>query len=124
MHGSGTYHLTAGHKYEGEFFEGKKKGMGKFIWKNKDTFEGSHNNHDSHGSGKYTFSNNGEYFEGEYRYGKQNGRGMYHYANGDLFIGDYINGNLHGIGLMIYKNGGEDLREYRNGNFMRSIPDY
>ena len=48
MHGSGTYYLKNGHKYEGEFFKGKKNGMGRFTWKNGDTFEGSHANHDSH----------------------------------------------------------------------------
>ena len=64
--------------------------MGRFTWANGDTFEGSHKDHDSHGSGKYTFKNNGEIFEGEYRNGMQNGRGKCYYENGDIFIGNYV----------------------------------
>ena len=42
MNGGGILTLNSGDKYEGEFKEGNKRGIGKFTWKNGDTFEGNH----------------------------------------------------------------------------------
>ena len=41
MHGKGTYFYSIGKiQYEGEYFNGKKKGHGKYVWKDGEYYIG------------------------------------------------------------------------------------
>ena len=64
----GTFTVTSGNKYVGEWKDGKRNGQGTF-----------------------TFAN-GDKYVGEYKNGKQNGQGTYTFANGTKSVGVWKDG--------------------------------
>ena len=62
---------------QGEFWDGKKHGFGKYTWANGDVYEGEwKDGTQGHGFGKYTLAH-GDVYEGEWKDLKQHGRGKY-----------------------------------------------
>ena len=53
----GTYILDNGHKYVGEFKDGKYHGQGTYTFTYGDKYVGKHKNNYRHGQGTYTFAN-------------------------------------------------------------------
>ncbi|MCL2722582.1 MAG: hypothetical protein FWD47_14730 [Treponema sp.] len=81
-----------------------------------DTFEGKH-----HGKGKFT-GTNGKSFEGEWKYGKQHGKGIYKDAN-EEYDGDWVDGKSHGKGKRsdndgVYEGDFENGSKHGNGKFI------
>lgn len=68
MSGYGTYNYKNGDVYQGQFFEGRPKGLGRVDYKNGDVYIGGFENDMPHGKGKMNYAHGGviagEYFRG------------------------------------------------------------
>ena len=129
--GNGRETFKDGSFYEGYYLKGKKK-FGKFVFKNKDKYEGYFENDLFHGRGIYEWSNKKKY-EGEWREGKMNGKGKLIYANGSYYEGDFVNGLKEGKGKYFWKHDNyyngewkDDMQNgfgtyYKNGQKIRGI---
>jgi uncharacterized caspase-like protein len=103
LHGKGEY-VSKAFRYEGEFNEGLKQGLGVYIWDNGDRYDGRFSNDRPDGVGKYHFAN-GDSYEGEVKAGVIVGRGTYTSKNGDVFEGSFANGKPHGVGIYRFASG-------------------
>eukprot|EP00300_Choanocystis_sp_HF-7_P003478 c12660_g1_i2.p1 GENE.c12660_g1_i2~~c12660_g1_i2.p1 ORF type:complete len:271 (+),score=5.84 c12660_g1_i2:39-851(+) len=65
-----------GDRYEGQFHQGKRNGVGAFYRGNGEKFEGVFFNNLRHEHGCYTFRNGDEY-RGEYKLGHEQGKALY-----------------------------------------------
>ena len=133
-------------KYEGNFKNNKKHGIGTYTWTNGDKYNGLFKN-DYKTSGTYTSKDgttfSGKFLNGEYLKGRQlyvgkwagnkylgdfknwerHGKGTYFWKNGDKYIGQFKNGKMHGTGTLTYKNGKIDKGTWENGKFMYGEAD-
>jgi len=82
-----------GNKYDGEWKEGRKSGLGIFTWANGAKYSGDFKDGKQNGSGAF-FWPNGARYEGEWKDNKQNGQGTYYYTNGAFKTGRWVDGNL------------------------------
>ena len=83
----GTKESKKGHKYVGEFLNGKFHGQGIFTHEGR-KYVGQYKNHKRHGQGTYTYSN-GDKYVGEWKEHKYYGKGTYIYSNGDQYVGEW-----------------------------------
>lgn len=127
--------------YEGEQFDGKMHGQGKFTDRTGDVFEGRFEN-DDFIEGRYYLNNNkerivhegsfsnfklqglGEIFvngklseEGEFKNGKLNGKGKSYWNNGVIAEeGEFKDGKLYGNGATYHTDGGNfEKGEFKDG---------
>jgi len=90
----GTASSASGHKYLGEFKDGKFHGQGTYTWPDGATYVGEWRDGDRNGWGTST-SAKGERFVGEYRDGKRDGQGVEYRSDGSVFrSGQWIAGKL------------------------------
>jgi hypothetical protein len=97
-----TYTFTNGHKYVGEFRDGKFNGQGTFTWPD------------------------GEKYFGEYRDGKRTGQGAYTWPDGTKYVGEFIDGKRTGQGIQAFVDGKSSQEGiWENDKFVRAqrIPD-
>ena len=81
----------------GQWENNKKKGVGKYIYANKDVYEGEWLNDKAHGYGKYTHFDCATYV-GYWKEDMQSGKGREAWPDGAKFEGNYINGKKEGEG--------------------------
>jgi hypothetical protein len=77
MHGRGEYYWGDGHKYVGEYQNGKQ-----------------------HGQGVYTWPTGGQY-SGSWKDDRMNGEGIYTRRDGVVYVGKWKNDLQYGMGLKI-----------------------
>jgi len=79
--------------YIGEFHEGKKQGRGVKTWPWGDRYDGDFMNDAKHGMGRYTWGARsafaGDRYEGGFANDKRNGYGVYVWASGDAYAGPW-----------------------------------
>jgi len=79
--------------YVGEFREGKKQGRGVKTWPWGDRYDGDFMNDAKHGMGRYTWGARsafaGDRYEGGFANDKRNGYGAYVWASGDAYAGPW-----------------------------------
>ena len=121
LEGRGVFIWDNGMKYIGNFKEGCMCGEGLLFDKdNKLIFEGNFYNNKKYGKGKFYIKGN-EYYEGEFFDDKMEGKGSYHYENGDVWEGNFKNNLKNGVGIMTYHNNNDVyLYEFENDNYMGS----
>ena len=112
--GMGVYIYPNGCKYEGYFKNDKKEGHGIFYYKNGDRYEGNFEDGNYEGNGIFYFSN-GDRYEGQFKKNKYSGRGKYYYHNGDSFDGFWTDDKKNGEGIYYYGNGDRTVGNYYNG---------
>ena len=80
-------------QYEGEYFNGKREGLGKYFYQES----------------KY-------YFIGEFANGYLNGKAIIYNSSDDkiLYEGDFINGKFEGRGKLFYDNGNYYIGQFKN----------
>ena len=90
-------------KYEGEFKDNMKNGIGKCYYANGMRFEGFwSNNIPEKGE---LFMKNGNHYEGEWRDDRFSGVGTIRYSNGDIYEGEWKENLPHRYGKMLYRSG-------------------
>jgi len=88
-------------KYEGELnVKGQNHGYGVMKYQGRGRYEGDFSNGLRDGLGKYTFSNGWEYI-GEFRDDKKHGRGRFVTANDSYYVGEFVKGRREGKGTLI-----------------------
>mmetsp|Transcript_21327 Transcript_21327/g.24786 ORF Transcript_21327/g.24786 Transcript_21327/m.24786 type:complete len:238 (+) Transcript_21327:40-753(+) len=94
--------------YEGDFFDGRRKGKGKYFYKNGDVYDGDWVDNMKHGFGKLTYKDKGEYY-GFFENGRRHGEGQMNYPNGDTYSGWWKYGKKEGKGAYVYAATGMKL---------------
>ncbi|NOR72294.1 MAG: hypothetical protein GQ467_00260, partial [Mariprofundaceae bacterium] len=79
QNGQGVFIAEGGHRYEGNFVDGKRTGKGKCLWANGDRYEGEFTDGEMTGRGSL-FWKNGDRYEGEFVGGRRVGRGNFFWA--------------------------------------------
>ena len=103
LHGKGEY-VSKAFKYDGEFRDGMKHGIGRHEWENGDRYEGEFADDRPNGKGKYQFGN-GDAYEGEVKAGVIAGRGIYRTKGGDQIEGTFVEGRANGTGIYRFASG-------------------
>jgi len=92
-------------KYEGEWKDGKKEGVGRMWWHNGDRYLGDWKGDTKDGYG-YMIWANGDNYEGTWKQDLRHGEdAKYTYANGGTFVGTYVNDERHGEGSYYWPDG-------------------
>ena len=77
--GNGIYrYYELGHKYDGEWKDNEKQGIGKMTYKGSGVYHGYWENGRRHGEGVFTYEN-GDTYSGWWKYGSKEGYGTYEY---------------------------------------------
>ena len=92
--------LPLGDKYEGELYNNKPQGYGKYYSATGVIREGFFINGQLNGKGKMNL-NNGIYLEGNFINDKLNGEGKSININGEIYEGEFLDGKRHGKGHLI-----------------------
>jgi hypothetical protein len=100
--------------YEGEFNKDEITGRGTYTWANKDQFSGDFVNGKMHGKGEYLWPEGGRYV-GEYKNNIKEGKGIFYWTNGRVYEGEFERGKPHGKGI-IKQFGKEYIVTFENGN--------
>jgi hypothetical protein len=114
-HGMGIFTFGDGSSYEGEFVEGEIIGAGLRRWPNGSTYSGDFFMGEMEGEGIY-ISNTGEKYEGTMKNNQRHGEGELTQTNGDVYQGEFHTNRRHGKGTEYLASG-----EVYNGEFVRGV---
>ena len=96
------------------------------LSENGDRYEGEWKNNKKHGIGVYKFSNC-DVYEGEFKAGYKHGKGVYRFASGEKYEGEFANNLISGTGKYDYKDGGKYSGEFKanakHGHGVYTYPD-
>ena len=113
-HGQGTYVYSKGKnkgdKYEGEFVNGAREGVGTYIKINGDKYTGQWKQDKLDGYGIFEWFD-GVKYEGQYKNGLQDGSGTYTFLNGNTYEGEWIK-DVMDYGTMTYVKQGVTYKGY------------
>jgi len=102
-------------KYEGEWKDGKKDGVGRMWWHNGDRYLGDWKNDAKEGYG-FMIWENGDHYEGSWRQDLRHGLdAKYMYANGGTFSGSYVNDERQGEGSFVWPDGDSFKGTWQSG---------
>jgi hypothetical protein len=97
--------------YEGEFIGFEPEGKGSYFWRESNEYHGEFKDGKKHGLGKYIqkeYLNMGKdpiTIEGNFENGEPSGKCLAVYANGTVYDGEFVNGERQGFGICKYKDG-------------------
>ena len=101
-------------RYIGSIIDGKREGIGIFIYVNGKRYEGEWKNDKIDGRG-IMFYKNGDKYDGYFVNNKKEGKGTYYYNNGNTYIGDWKNDKKGGKGIFYGKEGQRKMGDYFEG---------
>ena len=115
MHGKGTYYYSQDKtvfvksgvepsRYEGEFKENARYGMGKYYLPNGSTYEGEWRDNMMSGRGTFVWPD-GSTYVGLWKDGKRNGQGLLRASDGFTYDGMWVRNAMEGRGIATYPNG-------------------
>lgn len=91
-------------RYEGQYVEGKKQGVGKITFPNGDRYHGMWEADKFHGEGTYYYSN-GDIYSGNWEKGVKQGQGVFlSKRDGSQLVGDWSKGSFVS-GKWVWKDG-------------------
>jgi len=103
--GVGRIWWSNGDRYVGDWKRDSKDGFGFMLWENGDRYEGHWKNDLRDGpNAKYSYANGG-LFRGEYRSDERDGSGVFIWPDGDLFRGNWKSGGRNGKGVLVTMDG-------------------
>ena len=116
--GRGIYrYFEKGNKYEGEWKNNARHGIGKMLYAGIGEYHGYWENGKRHGEGVFTYEKTGDVYSGWWRFGQKNGHGTYVFkATGMKLVGTW-DGSQMSKGQWIYPNG-----LYWQGSFENNMP--
>ena len=101
-------------RYIGSIIDGKREGIGIFIYVNGKRYEGEWKNDKIDGRG-IMFYKNGDKYDGYFVNNKKEGKGSYYYNNGNTYVGDWKNDKKGGKGIFYGKEGQRKMGDYFEG---------
>ena len=123
--GVGTYVWADGQRYVGEWANDVQQGRG--VWSSRagDRYEGAYVAGRREGVGSMTYAS-GMRYDGTWKADQESGRGKLQFVNGDRYEGDFVAGERTGNGTYVQKSGstytGQWLRGLREGNGVEEWP--
>lgn len=115
-HGIGYYNFADGNKYIGYWSNDTRHGQGTQFHADGSIFTGSYENGKRQGFGVYTYKSGNQYF-GNWANGKRDTQGFYRFANGDLYSGNWSADTRNGQGMALYD---KNATSY-NGNWCNGV---
>ncbi|MCL2186500.1 MAG: tetratricopeptide repeat protein [Treponema sp.] len=103
--GNGKYVWSTGMIYEGDWVNGKFHGKGKFSDQHGNIYEGDFVDHMKHGKGK-DISFLGHIYEGDFAFNDNNGKGKFISPDYYIYEGDFVSDDKYGKGKQIFNKGG------------------
>ena len=91
-----VYYKIGSIKYEGDVFNDKFEGKGKYIYEDGNYYIGEWLNGKKHGKGIEYYKNGSIKYEGIFVNDESEGKGKYICQNGDYYIDEWLNGKKHG----------------------------
>jgi radial spoke head protein 1 len=88
-------------QYEGDFRKGLRDGYGVYQFRNGARYDGDWKRGVKHGKGKFTYPDGSTYW-GDWKRDMKHGFGKYLYDNGDVYEGTWVNDVKHGVGSYKY----------------------
>jgi len=101
-------------RYEGEFKDNKKEGVGRIWWSNGDRYLGDWKHDTKDGFGVMMWEN-GDRYDGNWKNDLRDGQAKYTYANGGVFLGGYLNDERHGDGAFVWPDGDRFEGTWKSG---------
>ena len=111
-------------RYEGDFKDGLREGVGTYSYFKEEgpqnKYEGEWIQNKKHGIGKMVYGGIGEYF-GRFENGKRHGEGVFKYKkNGNVYSGSWKYGVKHGHGEFIFEKTKMKIAgEWENGKILK-----
>ena len=112
--GHGTFVLSDGRKYVGEFQEGVRTGRGMMTYPDGAKYVGDWQNDEPNGKGTLILVDKFEY-TGEFANGVRHGEGTFETADGKKYVGQWQNDVPHGQGRIIDPGREEFVGQFENG---------
>ena len=82
-------------RYTGNYKDGMRHGVGRFVYPNGDIYEGEFFENKMHGEGSYTYKKSGDIYSGSWVNDKKNGRGVYEFgADKSILQGEWVDGQI------------------------------
>ncbi len=113
--GIGTYVWANGDNYSGGWKNNLLEGKGTYKWKDGMVYEGNFKNNLKHGYGILTWAN-GDRYEGNFKDDKFSGKGTYTFAKGHKYVGNYANNKKNGKGTFTWADGDKFVGNYKDDN--------
>ncbi len=140
--GWGVLQLDTGHKYVGEFRQGRRHGHavmtgpdgkritgrwqagaireGVIAFPNGDTYTGQWRYRERNGFGVLSRQDGRKYI-GEFEGGLRHGRGILLFPDGRRYIGSFVKGKRTGQGILIRSDGRQVIGEFKNGKLVKRL---
>lgn len=120
-HGIGEIVFEEKGYYVGEFDESTITGVGTFVFKDNRKYEGEWKNSKMHGFGMITVGKGKSWFEGEFVKDKREGFGIF-YSPNKIYLGIWKNSKLEGDTIIIE---GNNIKKqfWENGKNVKNLPD-
>ena len=112
-HCIGAGSTQAGHRYAGEFRNGKRDGQGSYTWPSGEKYVGEFKDDEINGHGVRTFPS-GERYVGEFVEGKIRGHGVYTFPSREKFVGEFRDNRLNGQGVNTLPGGEKYVGEFKD----------
>jgi hypothetical protein len=100
-HGMGTERFGNGETYVGNYERNRPNGEGEYYWCNGDYYKGGFSNGLRHGQGCFREGTTGVEYHGQYHNDKKCGFGHIHYQHGLAYAGNFENNLRHGYGELL-----------------------
>jgi len=82
-------------KYDGNYKDGLKNGVGKMVYPNGDIYEGEWIDNKMQGEGTYTYKKSGDIYSGSWVADKKSGQGEYEFgADSSVMVGTWVDGQI------------------------------
>lgn len=115
LHLMGRIIYPNGDFYEGEFFEGIRRGKGRFeTYERRSVYIGDWDNDVRQGYGIETFED-GSRYEGTFTADTKTGKGKFTWKDGSAYDGDFVEGRLEGSGVYSWQDGRLYIGEWKGG---------
>jgi hypothetical protein len=105
--------FSNGNRYEGNYVEGKRSGLGRYSWLNGDEYFGNWDDGDMEGYGCFTWAT-GDVYKGQWRNNKMHGQGYKKNLDGSSIQGNFANSKANGTCIKKYSSGDRYVGQYKN----------
>lgn len=93
-------------------------GLGTYVLSNGEKYIGQFKDRKFHGEGKYTFPD-GQKYIGKFKDGQRNGYGAFTYLNGHNYVGHFKDNKRDGHGMYSFPNGEKKVGQWKNDKLLK-----
>lgn len=90
--------------YVGEWAQGRRHGVGRMVWSNRDQYEGCWEDDTMCGQGEFMRAD-GSNYKGSWKDGRPQGEGQMVHTSGRQYEGNWVQGKIDGTGAFRFESG-------------------